>query len=158
LKRIDRPTAELELRGARAAARGDTDELIECFSQQNIVWPPDRVPAEMVLEALLKTEGWFLQDRELAVTPELTNRIAGYATDLRGPVYRIFRGQPLPPAHMVQRRVEIQVLSILGQLRPVLNFHRIAREWLFGDPPATELGRLAAVWRSGGKGAAPALA
>jgi hypothetical protein len=107
----------------------------------------------MVLEALLKTEGWFIQDRELALTPELTNRIAGYATDLRGPVYKIFRGQPLPPAHMVQRRVEIQVLSILGQLRPVLNFHRIAREWLFGEPPVTELGRVAAAWRGGEKNA-----
>jgi hypothetical protein len=77
----------------------------------------------------------------------VTNLLAGFATDLRGPVYKLFRGQQLPPAHMVQRRVEIQVLSILGQLRPVVNFHRIAREWLFGDPPETELGKQAAEWR-----------
>jgi hypothetical protein len=49
---------------------------------------------------------------------------------------------------MVQRRVEIQVLAILGQLRPIVNFHRIAREWLFGDEPATELGRAEAEWRA----------
>jgi hypothetical protein len=48
---------------------------------------------------------------------------------------------------MVQRRVEIQVLSILGQLRPKVNFHEIASEWLFGDEPATELGVQHAAFR-----------
>jgi len=80
------------------------------------------------------------------------------ATLLRGPIYRIFKGQQLPPAHMVQRRVEIQVLSILGQLHPVVNSHRIAREWLFGEPPQTELGHAAAAWRAGTNPALPAAA
>jgi predicted unusual protein kinase regulating ubiquinone biosynthesis (AarF/ABC1/UbiB family) len=159
LKRIDRQTAELERRGGRAIANQDIGEIIDCFAQQGIVFDSQRISDELLLDALLQTEGWFLEDDELELTPELTNLIAAYATDLRGPVYRIFKHQALPPAHMVQRRVEIQVLSILGQLRPVVNFHRIAREWLFGDPPATELGRQAAAWRERtGKIQAPAAA
>jgi hypothetical protein len=118
-----------------------------------MVFDPSRVSNEMLLDGLLETQGWFLEDDELELTPEITNLIAGFAADVRGPIYRIFKGQPLPPAHMVQRRVEIQVLSILGQLRPIVNFHRIAREWLFGEPPVTELGRGAAAWRSGRKDA-----
>jgi hypothetical protein len=39
------------------------------------------------------------------------------------------------------RRMEIGVLAVLGQLRAKRNWHRIAREWWFGDPPQTELGR-----------------
>jgi predicted unusual protein kinase regulating ubiquinone biosynthesis (AarF/ABC1/UbiB family) len=148
LKRIDRQTSELELRGARAFANGDVDDAITCFAEQGIVFDLERVSPDLILEAVMRTEGWFLIDEELALTPKLTNRIAAYATDLRGPVYKIFRGQQLPPAHMVQRRVEIQVLSILGQLRPVTNFHRIAREWIFGDEPATGLGLEEAEWRA----------
>jgi hypothetical protein len=30
---------------------------------------------------------------------------------------------------------------VLSQLRAHGNFHRIAREWMYGDPPQTELGR-----------------
>jgi predicted unusual protein kinase regulating ubiquinone biosynthesis (AarF/ABC1/UbiB family) len=147
LKRIDKATAELERRGGRAIANQDIPEIVECFAQQGIAFDRDHVSDDLLLDALLQTEGWFLEDDELELTPQLTNLIAAFATDLRGPVYKLFRGQQLPPAHMVQRRVEIQVLSILGQLRPVVNFHRIAREWLFGEPPQTELGLQAAQWR-----------
>ncbi|HWE33058.1 MAG TPA: AarF/ABC1/UbiB kinase family protein [Solirubrobacteraceae bacterium] len=151
LKRIDHATAELERRGGRAIANEDIAEIIDCFAEQKIVFDRERISDELLLDALLKTEGWFLEDDEIELTPELTNLIAAYATDLRGPVYRIFKHQQLPPAHMVQRRVEIQVLSILGQLRPIVNWHRIAREWLFGDPPQTELGRQARQWRENGR-------
>jgi predicted unusual protein kinase regulating ubiquinone biosynthesis (AarF/ABC1/UbiB family) len=149
LKRIDRETSQLELRGARAFSNLDVDDAIACFAAQGIAFDLEQVSPELILEAVLRTEGWFLIDEELSLTPEMTNRIAAYATDLRGPVYKIFKGQQLPAAHMVQRRVEIQVLAILGQLRPIVNFHRIAREWLFGDEPATELGRAEAQWRAG---------
>jgi predicted unusual protein kinase regulating ubiquinone biosynthesis (AarF/ABC1/UbiB family) len=158
LKRIDRETADLELAGGRAIANQDIDEILRCFARQNMTFDHDRVPKEMLLEGLLQTQGWFLEDDELELTPDVTNLIAAFATDLRGPIYRIFKGQQLPAAHMVQRRVEIQVLSILGQLRPVVSFHRIAREWLFGEPPVTELGRAAAAWRAGQKDAVPAAA
>jgi predicted unusual protein kinase regulating ubiquinone biosynthesis (AarF/ABC1/UbiB family) len=148
LKRIDRATADLELAGGRALAEQDAEELMRCFARQNMVFDPDRVSPEMLIDGLLETQGWFLEDDELELTPELTNTIAAFASDLRGPIYRIFKGQQLPPAHMVQRRVEIQVLSILGQLRPIVNFHRIAREWLYGEEPVTELGRAAKAWRN----------
>ncbi len=32
-------------------------------------------------------------------------------------------------------------LAVLSQLRARNNWHRIAREWMYGDPPVTELGR-----------------
>jgi hypothetical protein len=147
LKRIDRATSELELRGFRAIAEQDDEAIRRCFAEQNVILDPDRVPPEMLLDGLLATQGWFLEDDVFDLDPRVTNTIAAFATDLRGPIYRIFSGHDLPSAHMVQRRVEIQVLSILGQLRPEVNFHRIAREWLYGEPPITELGALAAEWR-----------
>ena len=43
---------------------------------------------------------------------------------------------------MLARRMEALTLGVLGQLGATANWHRIAREWLFGDPPSTELGEL----------------
>jgi hypothetical protein len=41
---------------------------------------------------------------------------------------------------MLARRMEALTLGVLGQLGATANWHRIAREWLFGDAPSTELG------------------
>jgi hypothetical protein len=48
----------------------------------------------------------------------------------------------MPPQAMLARRMEALTLGVLGQLEATANWHRIAREWLFADPPSTELGRL----------------
>ena len=34
----------------------------------------------------------------------------------------------------------------MSQLRATGNWHRIAREWIFGDPPVTDLGRAEAAF------------
>jgi hypothetical protein len=47
------------------------------------------------------------------------------------------------------------VLAVLGQLQVSANWHRIAREWIYGDPPGTELGRQEADFL-GGLAAQPA--
>jgi len=36
--------------------------------------------------------------------------------------------------------MEALTLGVLGQLNATANWHRIAREWLFGDVPSTPLG------------------
>lgn len=35
---------------------------------------------------------------------------------------------------------------MLGQLRASNNWNAIAREWIYGDEPVTELGRQEAAW------------
>jgi hypothetical protein len=47
----------------------------------------------------------------------------------------------IDPEHILGRRMEVLVLSVLGQLRTRTNWHRIAREWIYGDAAVTELGR-----------------
>jgi hypothetical protein len=37
--------------------------------------------------------------------------------------------------------MEVLTLAVIAQLHATGNFHRIAREWFYDDPPATELGR-----------------
>ena len=51
------------------------------------------------------------------------------------------RHETLPADHLFGRRVEMLTLAVLGQLRAHGNWHRVAREWMYGDEPVTELGR-----------------
>ena len=39
------------------------------------------------------------------------------------------------------RRMAVGVLAVLGRLRAKRNWHRIMREWVYAEPPATELGK-----------------
>ena len=43
----------------------------------------------------------------------------------------------------------MMTLAVMSQLRPRGNWYRIAREWLYGDAPQTELGRLEAAYYAG---------
>ncbi|MDQ6810990.1 MAG: AarF/ABC1/UbiB kinase family protein, partial [Actinomycetota bacterium] len=51
------------------------------------------------------------------------------------------RHETLPADHLFGRRMEMLTLAVLSQLRARANWHRIAREWMYGDEPVTELGR-----------------
>ena len=62
-------------------------------------------------------------------------------SDPRSDFYALMRRENVPANELMGRRMEIGVLAVLGQLRARRNWHRIAREWWFGDAPETELGR-----------------
>ena len=62
--------------------------------------------------------------------------------DPRSRHWQLMRRETMPPQAMLARRMEGLTLGVLGQLEATANWHRIAREWLFGDPPSTELGAL----------------
>jgi hypothetical protein len=148
MKTISRESAEDELAGLRAIADGDAERVVELFRAHGVKLAPDRITPEEVLDALRYSQGWYILDQDPELTPASANEIAARSTDQNGPVYRVFKTETLPEQHMVQRRVELLVGTTLGQLRPKgVNFHRIAREWIFDDDPETELGCAEAAWR-----------
>ena len=51
------------------------------------------------------------------------------------------RHQTLPSEHVFARRVELLTMAVLSQLGAGNNWLRIMCEWLYDDPPLTELGR-----------------
>jgi len=42
--------------------------------------------------------------------------------------------------YVIETRIPAEE-AVLSQLRASANWHRIAREWMYGDEPVTELGR-----------------
>ena len=82
------------------------------------------------------------EDEEREITPEYVMSVISAISDPRSDFYALMRRENVPANELMGRRMEVGVLAVLGQLRARRNWHRIAREWWFGDEPQTELGRL----------------
>ena len=142
-KHWTREAADAEIAGFRAASDGDAELLRELFLEHGLLTERtfDEIDPESLLEQFLDATGWFLLDEEIDVTPAIAARVALEMQDPRSRHYRNMRKQNMPAQHLVGRRVEMLTLAVLGQLRAHGNWHRVAREWIYGDAPVTDLGR-----------------
>jgi hypothetical protein len=61
-------------------------------------------------------------------------------SDPRSEYYDLMRRESVPADELMGRRMETGVLAVLAQLRAKRNWHRIMREYVYADPPSTELG------------------
>ena len=139
-KRIDAEKAELELACQRAAAEGDAERLHALMAGAGFLGEPDRFDADRLLDQFLDSTWWYVQDGELALTSEIATQVMIQMSDPRSTHFGQMRHETLPPDHLFGRRMEMLVLAVLGQLRVSGNWHRVAREWMYGAPPVTELG------------------
>jgi len=98
---------------------------------------------------------WYTRDGEVELSPEIATQVVIDMSDPRSRHYAQMRHENLPPDHLFGRRTETLTLAVMSQLRARGNWHRIAREWIFGDPPSTELGVAEAAFY-GVRGAGPA--
>ena len=102
----------------------------------------EQVTPEAVYEHFRDVTRWYVDDRELTVDRELVSQVLIDFGDPRSRHWQLMRRETMPPQAMLARRMEALTLGVLGQLEATANWHLIAREWLFGDPPSTELGAL----------------
>ena len=80
-------------------------------------------------------------DQQLHLSPEIATEVMIEMSDPRSSHFAQMRHETLPADHLFGRRVELLTLAVLSQLEADANWHRIAREWMYGDDPVTELGR-----------------
>ena len=88
-------------------------------------------------------------DETVHLQPEVATEVMIEMSDPRSSHFGQMRHETLPADHLFGRRVEMLTLAVLSQLRARGNFHRVAREWMYGDEPVTELGRQEAAFYSG---------
>jgi predicted unusual protein kinase regulating ubiquinone biosynthesis (AarF/ABC1/UbiB family) len=141
-KRLDREQIELEQRAIDAAARRDPEALRESLHDLGFVKRPSKLDAERLMEHVMAVGGWYMEDREVELTPERVMKVIESTSDPRSEYYDLMRRESVPADELMGRRMETGVLAVLAQLRARRNWHRISREWIYGDPPATELGEL----------------
>ena len=141
-KRLDIEQIRLEEEVVKARIDRDPERLREKLHELGFLRDPKRIDAEQLMEHVDAVGGWYLEDVEREVTPEYVMNVIAAMSDPRSDFYALMRRENVPANELMGRRMEIGVLAVLGQLRARRNWHRIAREWWFGDEPSTELGRI----------------
>jgi predicted unusual protein kinase regulating ubiquinone biosynthesis (AarF/ABC1/UbiB family) len=141
-KRLDREQIELEQRAIDAASRRDPEGLRQALHDLGFVKNPSKLDAERLMEHVMVVGGWYMEDREIQLTPERVMKVIEATSDPRSPYYDLMRRESIPAEELMGRRMETGVLAVLAQLRAKRNWHRISREWIYADPPAGELGEL----------------
>jgi predicted unusual protein kinase regulating ubiquinone biosynthesis (AarF/ABC1/UbiB family) len=148
-KRIRPDIAEYELQSQRLGIERRGAELIDHLHRGGLIRDPSKYTPEGALQQFDDFTWWYTRDEEVELTPEIATRVTIEMSDPRSTYFGQMRHETLPPDHLLGRRLETLVLAVLGQLHSRANWHRIAREWIYGDPPVTELGRQEAAFYGG---------
>lgn len=141
-KRMASAPVELELACQRAVCEGDAKELHRLLAQSGFLPKPELVDPDHLLAFVASAIWWYTTaDEPVALTPEVATEVMIESSDPRSSYFGEMRHQDMRPEHLFGRRMELLTLAVLSQLRACANWHRVAREWMYGDDPVTELGR-----------------
>ncbi|CAB4867176.1 unannotated protein [freshwater metagenome] len=140
-KRISAEAAQRELEIHRLGIEDRGDELAAAMEAAGMLAPGAATTPQELLAEFRAYTSWFTTDEVVELDPALATRIVLDLSDPGGSNFHTVRHQRLPPEHLFGRRLEMMTLAVMSGLRARGNWHRIAREWLYGDEPRTELGR-----------------
>jgi predicted unusual protein kinase regulating ubiquinone biosynthesis (AarF/ABC1/UbiB family) len=139
-KKLDHEQILLEQRAFDAASRDDPAAFREALHDLGFVKNPSELDAQRLMDHMRAVGGWYVEDREIEITPKRVMKIIESTNDPRSEYYDLMRRESIPAEELMGRRMEIGVVAVLGQLRAKRNWHRIFREWVYAEPPETELG------------------
>ena len=124
---------ELELACQRAGHEGDGERLHEIWAETGFLAHPERFRPDKLLAQFRDATWWYVLDEDIELEPEIATQVMIDMSDPRSQHFGQMRHETLPADHLFGRRVEMLTLAVLSQLRCTRNFHRIAREWMYGD-------------------------
>jgi predicted unusual protein kinase regulating ubiquinone biosynthesis (AarF/ABC1/UbiB family) len=141
-KTLPRVDIDAEMEAVRMGIEGNAEALRDRMTDIGY-YKPDakRVDPDLVLGHFNALTSWYTVDGETTIDRERMREVSFHAGDPRSEYWNLMRHGNLPTTAVLARRMEGLVLGVLSQLEARANWHRIAREWLYEDPPATELGR-----------------
>lgn len=125
----------------RAAYDDRGDELVELLRSSGALRGDGPTP-ETLLRYFRLSAPWHLRSGVTTITSAEVKRAVAVATTppQSDPPLR------MPAAHTFSRRAELLTFGMIGGLEASADWHRICREWIYGDEPSTELGRQHAAW------------
>lgn len=145
--RMDPVNVDIERALLRAACEDRADDLFHILIGRGVIEPDTAITPQECIDYTRGAAEWHLVDENITVTPELATSALIMAIDPRASAhFGDIKRQLLPPEHIFSRRADFFTFGALGQLEATNNWHRIAREWLYGEPPATEIGQGIADW------------
>jgi len=149
-KRVGPDQLAREVAVYRAGMDGDAEALHAALAEMGFFDADNpALPPAAVLEQFRAAAAWYVDDRPLTIDRAVVTEVLIAASDPRSEYWELMRHQTLPAEALLARRMEGLVLGVLGALGATANWHRIAREWLFDDPPSTPLGEAEAEFFGG---------
>jgi predicted unusual protein kinase regulating ubiquinone biosynthesis (AarF/ABC1/UbiB family) len=125
----------------QAIAAGDPRGVHDGLSRLGYLPEPEAVDADALLDHLATASDWLLGRGLRRLERGDVDRIVELGYPPRSPWFGQMRRLRMPPPTLLLRRMEVQVLAVLGELRAGADWGAIAAEHHGADPPATELGR-----------------
>jgi predicted unusual protein kinase regulating ubiquinone biosynthesis (AarF/ABC1/UbiB family) len=140
-KSVAEHITERELACQRAVVEGNAEELHRLLAEGGFLPQPEKLDPQILMDYVHEGIWWYTEDQSVRLTQEIVTRVAIETSDPRSRHFRQMRHQDIVPEHLFGRRLELLTLAVLGQLGAEANWHRVAREWMYGDEPVTDLGR-----------------
>ena len=134
-KRMPQELIDIELACQRAGHEGDAERLHAIFAETGFLREPDKFRPDKLLAQFRDATWWYVLDEEVQLEPEIATQVMIDMSDPRSQHFGQMRHETLPADHLFGRRVEMLTLAVLSQLRACNNWHRIAREWMYGEAP-----------------------
>ena len=141
LRDVDSGHVEGERGVMRAIADGDAQGVHDGLSRLAYLPDPDAVDAGALLEHLATASGWLLAPGFRRLGPADVDRTVELGYPPRSPWFGQMRRLNLPAPALLLRRMELQVLSVLGDLCAGADWGALAAEHHAAAPASTDLGR-----------------
>lgn len=125
----------------RAVADGDAHRVHQGLAKLGYLPNPRSVDADGLLEHLAAGGEWMLAGGFRRIDAAYVTRVFELAYPPRSPHFPTMRRMTIPPATLALRRMEIQLLSLLGDFNAGADWGAITAEHHSGKPASTALGR-----------------
>jgi len=100
-----------------------------------------KVTGERLLDHAWAIGWWWLEDHgDVTIDRDLISKMLTDAGDPRSEYWDLMRRETIPPDTVFAQRMVGLTFAVIGQLEATANWHRISREYIYDDPPATPLG------------------
>jgi predicted unusual protein kinase regulating ubiquinone biosynthesis (AarF/ABC1/UbiB family) len=147
LRDLDADSMRGERDVMRALANGDARRVHEGLATLGYLPTPGSVDPDALLEHLATGGEWMLAQGFRRIDPAYVTRILELAYPPRSPHFALMRRMTIPPATLLLRRMEIQLLSLLGDFRAGADWGAITAEHHSGSPASTAVGRAQEAFR-----------
>jgi predicted unusual protein kinase regulating ubiquinone biosynthesis (AarF/ABC1/UbiB family) len=125
----------------RAVADGDAHRVHEGLANLGYLPNPRSVDPDGLLEHLVTGGEWMLAGGFRRIDTAYVTRVFELAYPPRSPHFPSMRRMTIPPTALLLRRMEIQLLSLLGDFNAGADWGAISAEHHSGRPASTALGR-----------------
>jgi predicted unusual protein kinase regulating ubiquinone biosynthesis (AarF/ABC1/UbiB family) len=123
-----------------AATEPDDQAVVDVLRELGYVRPNSRPEAALLAAQVRVPNEWVLTDAEFTLDRDYVSRLMTAQSQINAETLRLARTLSLPADDLMLNRMGIGVVAVLGRLGVTRNWHRMAREAWFGDPPSTEMG------------------